>query len=44
MAIFKASKFIDNILIFCRLIFNKLKQSYSAKKVKAIGIDLTALT
>ncbi len=40
ITIFKTGKFIDNLLIYFRFIFNKLKQSYSAKPLKAIGIRL----
>jgi hypothetical protein len=32
-AIFKMSKFIDDILIYCRLTFNNIKQSYSTKSL-----------
>jgi hypothetical protein len=31
IANFKANKFIVNIFIYCRLIFNNIQQSYSAK-------------
>jgi len=37
IAIFNAGKFIDSMLIYCRLKFNKLKQSYPAKTMIAIG-------
>jgi hypothetical protein len=33
-AIFKASKFIDNIFIYCRLTLNYIKQSYSTNTLK----------
>ncbi len=34
---FIASKFIDNILINCRVKFNNIKKSYSTKTLIAIG-------
>jgi hypothetical protein len=36
-AIFKASKFIDNIFIYCRLTLNYIKQSYSTNTLKTFG-------
>jgi hypothetical protein len=38
-AIYKASKFIDKIFIYCHLTSNYIKHSYSAKTLIAIGTE-----